>query len=172
MASRLSSVRRRLVWIVPALVLIAIYPVDVLTLDFPHSHHAPLILARAAAGRQVVLTYIHSVEGTPVEGVFRMGAQRCFEIQQTRYTSVGTGLPTASANQPHREGEWFVVEEDNRRLESIRFFAIPENRVRITVGATTVNMEDFQVQGLIVLQIEPVSRIRWWWNAFGKSSPT
>lgn len=169
-----STARRRLILAtlgaLGLLLLASTASVDVLTLRFPHRNTAPITLARVAPGRQVVLAYTHSVEGTPVEGVFRVGPQRCFEMQQTRYTSVGTGLPTASASKPTREGEWFVVEEGNRKLESIRFFSVPENQVRLKVGATTLNIENYQARGLFELQIQPMSRMRWWWTAFAKPS--
>ena len=67
----------------------------------------------------LTINFIHSVQKTPVieELEFRGGE---FILLRTRYKSQGVGLPFDAADGKfHREGEWFVVDEMNRRFKNL-----------------------------------------------------
>ena len=67
----------------------------------------------------LTIKFIHSVQKTPVieELEFRGGE---FILLRTKYKSQGVGLPFDVADGKfHREGEWFVVDEMNRRFKNL-----------------------------------------------------
>lgn len=135
--------------------------VEVLIIHLPSANPSQLV-ARLPADRLVVLRYLHSVEGTPVEGHFRITPDGQFEILQTRYTSVGTGLPTAVENRPEQRGEWFVVNESQPVMDRLGFFAIPENALSVQAGAVTFDIRSILQQGRVDLKIRQISLGRWW----------
>ena len=67
----------------------------------------------------LTISFIHSVQKTPVieELEFRGGE---FILLRTKYKSQGVGLPFDAADGKfHREGDWFIVDEMNRRFKNL-----------------------------------------------------
>ena len=67
----------------------------------------------------LTINFIHSVQKTPVieELEFRGGE---FILLRTKYKSQGVGLPFDAADGKfRREGEWFIVDEMNRRFKNL-----------------------------------------------------
>ena len=60
-------------------------------------------------GDEMRLSYNHSVEKTPVEGVFVIAQGPVLRIRETRMASVGTGLPNTVPERTRRQGYWIVV---------------------------------------------------------------
>ncbi len=150
------------------LTAVGFWPVEVLTVSFPRGATPPLILARIPPDRIMTLTYLHSVEKTPVEGVFHITADGLFVIQQTRYTSVGSGLPTDFSDHPVREGDWFVVNEAGPATRSVRFFSIPENQMRLRLGAADLTSSRIQGHGLLELEVRQITLGHWWQVVLGE----
>jgi hypothetical protein len=119
-------------------------------------------MMRLPPERLLVLRYLHSVEGTPVEGHFRITPERTFQLVQTRFTSVATGLPTASEDNPERLGEWFTVNESISAITRLRFLTIPENELQLQIGPDTLDIGRIQEAGVVELEIRRSSLGRWW----------
>ena len=67
----------------------------------------------------LTINFIHSVQKTPVieELEFRDGE---FILLRTKYKSQGVGLPfDISDGKFYRDGEWFIVDEMNRRFKNL-----------------------------------------------------
>ena len=67
----------------------------------------------------LTISFIHSVQKTPVieELEFQSGE---FILKRTRYKSQGVGLPFDAADGKfYRDGEWFIVDEMNRRFKNL-----------------------------------------------------
>jgi hypothetical protein len=86
-----------------------------------------------------IFAYIHSIELTPVEGVFAVEADGWLRLVETRFPSHGAGLP-AQATGRSTDG-WMVAASDERMPE-FGFFVEPINRARLRVGARTLEISD------------------------------
>ena len=67
----------------------------------------------------LTINFIHSVQKTPVieELEFRGGE---FILLRTKYKSQGVGLPfDINDGKFYRDGEWFIVDEMNRRFKNL-----------------------------------------------------
>ncbi len=82
----------------------------------------------------LTISFIHSVQKTPViEELEYQGGE--FVLQRTRYKSQGVGLPFDAADGTfHRDGEWFIVEDMNRRFKSLELRTGKGTQLRITLN--------------------------------------
>ena len=67
----------------------------------------------------LTISFMHSVQKTPVieELEYQKGE---FVLQRTKYKSQGVGLPFDEADGTfYRDGEWFIVENMNRRFKHL-----------------------------------------------------
>ena len=80
------------------------------------------------------IEFIHSVQKTPVieELQFQSGE---FVLIRTKYKSQGVGLPFDAADGNfHCDGDWFVMDEMNRRFKNLDFRTGKGTRLTLTVG--------------------------------------
>jgi hypothetical protein len=69
----------------------------------------------------------------------------------------------------HREGDWFVVDEQRRPVQPLRFYLQSVNRTRLTVDGRDVSLSAFRSGSLLGIRVERVGRWRWWrWRWAGK----
>lgn len=122
----------------------------------------------ARSGETVRLSYNHSVEKTPVEGVFVIADGPSLRIRETRMASVGTGLPNTVPERTRREGEWIVVDEGMKQIDGLPFRWVDINLTQLTVGATPVPLAGVRSGSLLLFNVEGVHRYRWWrWRVLG-----
>ena len=87
----------------------------------------------AAEGLPLTIEFRHSVQKTPVVEELRFGAGE-FVLLRTRYKSQGVGLPFDAADGNfQRDGEWFVMDNMNRRLKNLELRTGKGTRLKITL---------------------------------------
>ena len=144
-------------------------PMDLLTVRALRFASSDMKVLPVTPGSDVRIYYRHSVERTPVEGRFEVDQTRGLVAVQTRFTSTGSGLPNTAAARMHREGDWFVVDEQRRPVPPLRFYLHAVNRARLTVDGRTVDLSAFRSGSLLGIRVERVGRWRWWlWRWAGK----
>lgn len=87
----------------------------------------------AKEGLPLTIEFTHSVQKTPVieELVFDAGE---FVLLRTRYKSLGVGLPfDASDGNFRREGDWFIMDDMNRRFKNLELRTGKGTRLKIIV---------------------------------------
>ena len=145
------------------------WPMDVLIVRSLRLVSGPMIVLPVTVGSDVRLLYRHSVERTPVEGWFEVDKTRELVAVQTRFTSNGSGLPNMAIARLHREGDWFVVDEQRRPVSPLRFYLQAVNRTRLTVDGRDVGLSSFRSGSLLGIKVERIGHWRWWrWQLTGK----
>ena len=82
----------------------------------------------------LTIEFIHSVQKTPVveEFEFRGGE---FVLLRTKYKSQGVGLPFDAADGNfHRDGDWFIFDDMNRRFRTLELRTGKGTRLKITLN--------------------------------------
>lgn len=150
-----------------ALIYLSCQTVTVLTVRLPRERYKAIEMLRVGIGTKIRLHYLHSVEHTQVEGVFSLGDDGKLHIQETRMTSVGTGLPNDAARRSHREKNWIVVDEKHKVIDDLNFYYVPVNHTRLSVGNREIPLSHIQPSTLIRLAIEHPRSYRWaLWKTF------
>jgi hypothetical protein len=94
------------------------------------------VLARepVAPGALVRLAYVHSTEGRPVRATFRIEAERTLRLIETRFPSVGPGLPPLgpAGTWAIEDGE-IVARGESRPVTELRLRAVPLTRHRLVL---------------------------------------
>ena len=101
---------------------------------FIGAEHQTLAVVDAEEGLPLKIEFTHSVQRTPVveELEYRTGS---FILLRTKYKSQGVGLPfDASDGTFHRDGEWFVMDDMNRRVPNLELRLGKGTRLTITLG--------------------------------------
>jgi hypothetical protein len=138
----------------------------VLTVRLPREAHRVAAAAETRVGERVVLAYRHSVEGTRVKGHFRVVTGPGLKIEETRMTSVGTGMPNTHPGRTRREGEWLVVDESGNAPAALRFFLSAVNLTRLSVAGRAVPLDHVPSGTLLAIAVEAPPRLRLWlWRA-------
>lgn len=132
-----------------------------LTLRLPKKDHKIFYLARMNPGDRFSLTYRHSVEKTLVEGVFQVSPLPSMLTVETRMTSVGTGLPNTFSQRTRREGQWIVVDEEHKEIDSFRFFISRINTPILTTPKEKLDLNILPSGTVILLGVEKISLIRY-----------
>ena len=94
--------------------------------------------ARAVPGDVFTFAYIHSIEKTPVEGVFAVEDDGALRVVETRFPSYGAGLPVQAAGK-REAGKWMVA-PGGERLPEFSFFISPINQASLRIGAKTLDL--------------------------------
>jgi|GEM_PF-743592 hypothetical protein len=145
-------------------------PVDVMVIQMEEGQKRLVILVKTSPGDEMVLTYVHSVERTPVEGRFRVSKRHRLLLSETRMASVGTGLPTESSRRVLRKGDWMVVDEGERDISELRIFLLPLNHPRLWVKGREIPVDTLMEKGgLLKIRLARTLRWRWYcWRVFGR----
>jgi hypothetical protein len=111
-----------------ALSTLLLHPVDALVIRFAPSaaanetsaREAPLFLAGAPLGQEFATEYIHSVQLTPVEDIYRIVNGKIWSWQE-RVQSHNAGLPFARPpfGRFRMEAPWMVVEGGRQSWDAI-----------------------------------------------------
>jgi hypothetical protein len=141
--------------------LLIFLPVDAVTIRLPRQDDALFDAVRVASGDKIRLQYRHSVEKTPVEGIFAIGAGPVLQAVATRMTSVGTGLPNTSADDTRRAGQWMVVDEKMAVIDGFDFFISAVNITRLTVGDTTIAVDTLDSGSVIRIDVRRIRLLDW-----------
>jgi hypothetical protein len=121
--------RRIYVLLLCALALPALFlrPVDALTIRFapsaasePPERETPLFVAIAPLGQEFSTEYIHSVQRTPVQDVYRIVGERIWSWQE-RVQSHNAGLPFARppSGRFYTTPPWMIFEGGRQAWENI-----------------------------------------------------
>ena len=141
--------------------LMVVLPVDTVTVRLPRQGDALFDAVRVAIGDDVRLQYRHSVEKTPVEGVFIIGPGPVLQALETRMTSVGSGLPNTRADDTRREGQWLVVDEKMTAIGGFDFFISAVNTTRLTVGDTVIAVGTLPSGSVIRIDVRRIRLLDW-----------
>jgi hypothetical protein len=136
-------------------------PVDILTVRLPRRDFKPVVAVRVSRGSEFSLNYRHSVELTEVEGRFLIGKGPVLLIKETRFSSVGSGLPNTRTDKTRHLDGWFVVDEELRVSDEIRFFISPVNQTRLIVGGRIFHLYRLGSGSLIAIGVERMPIHRW-----------
>jgi hypothetical protein len=145
-------------------------PLGVLTIRVLRPASTIMQACRVGTDSQVRLGYLHSVEKTPVEGRFSVGADHMLLAVETRFVSTGTGLPDTAVSRTRRDGHWLVVDEERHPLPALRFYLHTDNQTRLSVDGQAVDLGAFDSANLLRIGVESVPRWRWWvWTTTGRA---
>ena len=106
-------------FLIAAFVLIILFFITSTPQIFIGTEKKTIAVVDAEENLPLTIEFIHSVQKTPVveELEFRDGE---FILLRTKYKSQGVGLPFDAADGKfYRDGEWFVVDEMNRRFKNL-----------------------------------------------------
>ncbi|MCG6893625.1 MAG: DUF1850 domain-containing protein [Desulfobacteraceae bacterium] len=137
-------------------------PAVVFTVRLPREGDRLAAAVRTGEGEEMRLSYLHSVEKTPVEGRFVVSEGPSLRIRETRMASVGTGLPNTVPERTRREGGWLVVDEEMHRIEGFRYRLMDLNRTRLTVEGAPVPLGEIRNGSILYFSVESVRNFRWW----------
>ena len=101
---------------------------------FVGTENRTIAVVDAEEGLPLKIEFTHSVQRTPVieELEYRSGS---FVLLRTKYKSQGVGLPfDASDGNFRREGEWFVMDDMNRRVPNLELRTGKGTRLKITLN--------------------------------------
>ncbi|MCU0559333.1 MAG: DUF1850 domain-containing protein [Desulfobacterales bacterium] len=126
-----------------ALVGLTLLPVQTLELESKR-RGAVLWRARAAPGDVAIFSYIHSIEKIPVEGHFAIEADGWLRVVETRFPSVGAGLPTAT--QRSSDGKWLVA-PGGGRLPRFSFIISPVNQASLNFKGRRLELAELLEPG-------------------------
>jgi len=151
------------------IVSLLLFSIEVATIRLPRSGQKLVCALKTTVGGDIRLSYLHSVERTPVEGRFSVGPGPSLLIRETRMMSVGTGLPNTAPGRTRRDGQWMVVDEGRQPLPGLDFYLSFVNKTRITVDGSPVSLETVPFGSVIRLDVEKIRLGRFWlWHFSGK----
>ncbi len=141
--------------------LLFLMPVSVLTVRLPREDFRLVEAARASAGDSLELGYLHSVERTKVVGRFTIDDNQKLLATETRMMSVGTGMPNTAPERTRREGEWIVVDEENRVFPDIRFYYVSVNETVLKVAGQPIPLDAVRSGNLLRIGVEAPRLVQW-----------
>ncbi|MBR3745825.1 MAG: DUF1850 domain-containing protein [Selenomonadaceae bacterium] len=100
---------------------------------FIGTNDATVYVGDAQENLPLKIEFIHSVQKTPVieELQFQSGE---FVLIRTKYKSQGVGLPFDAADGNfRRDGDWFIMDEMNRRFKNLEFRTGKGTRLTMTL---------------------------------------
>ena len=100
---------------------------------FIGTEHQAISVVDAKENLPLTIEFTHSVQKTPVieELAFDAGE---FVLLRTRYKSLGVGLPfDAGDGNFRREGDWFIMDDMNRRFKNLELRTGKGTHLKITV---------------------------------------
>lgn len=139
----------------------AVWPVQVVEVVLPGNGNKVIAAGRISPGQMIKLSYRHSNELIQVEGRFTVDKQSGIFARETRFESAGSGLPVGFPDRTTKDGDWFVVDEMDRKIDSLRFYMMPINNTRLTIGDDPVRVSDLDAGTLIEVRALRIPRIKW-----------
>lgn len=108
----------------------------------------------------LVIRFIHSVQKTPVIEELEFDGED-FILLRTRYKSHGVGLPFMESDGVFREeGDWFVMDEMNRRIKNLSLRTGVGTELTIELGGETFELyKKYPAGTKIVIDAAPAWKI-------------
>ena len=107
---------------------------------FIGTEHETVAVVDARENLPLTVEFIHSVQKTPVveEMTFNAGE---FVLRRTKYKSQGVGLPfDATDGNFRRDGDWFIMDDMNRRFKSLEFRTGKGTQLTLTLDGRTFEL--------------------------------
>jgi hypothetical protein len=93
--------------------------------------HRVLHRERVSTGQAFVLSYVHSSEGVPVRGIFRIEADGTLTLTETQFAGFGPGLPALGPRDAWALEGGMIVARGHARLPEMRMRVAPITRHRL-----------------------------------------
>ena len=90
-----------------------------------------------STGDVVTFDYIHSIELTPVQGLFAVEPDGWLRVVETRFPSYGAGLPVNVTGRSH---DGWMVAAGGERMAEFSFYISPINRASLHAGGGTIDL--------------------------------
>ena len=145
----------------------AAWQIQIIEIFLPKKGGQSIAVVRINSKDIITLSYRHSNELIQVEGRFTIDNQSRLLALETRFESSGSGLPVSFPKRTRREGKWFVVDEMNREVGTIRFYIVPINQTRLVVGKHPILVSNLKSGTLIEVKASRVSNIKYLLKAWG-----
>ncbi len=145
----------------------AAWQVQIIEILLPKKGGQAIAVLRINSKDIIKLSYIHSNELIQVEGRFTIDDQSRLRALETRFESSGSGLPVSFPERTRREGKWFVVDEMNEEVGTIRFYIVPINQTRLVVGNRPILVSNLKSGTLIEVKASHVSNIKYLLKTWG-----
>jgi hypothetical protein len=151
------------------LVPLVLWPVQVVTVTLPKKNNHRIAVHRIHPDNLILFSYRHSVELTHVTGGFKVTSDNKLAAIETRMESVGTGLPNAHPGRTALINGWLVVNEEQRLLESLRFFVVSINQVQLIIADHPIDLSVLKEGTLVQVSAEEMQWVKWvWWKVRNK----
>jgi len=144
-----------LIWV------LGLWPLQSVTVRLPKKNDQLITAVHVSTRDDIRLSYRHSVELTRVEGLFRVDAKSRLLAVETRMESTGTGLPNTSPARTTIENGWLVVDEQNKPLDSLRFFVVPINQTQLFIAGRSIDIDVLEGGTLIEIDVQRVRMFQW-----------
>lgn len=96
----------------------------------------------ARPGLELTIKFMHSVQKTPVEENLEFDGEGWI-VRRTRYQSQGVGLPfMESDGEFRREGDWFVMDGMDRRIDRLSIRTGVGTRHSIVIDGEEIELYD------------------------------
>lgn len=96
----------------------------------------------ARPGIELTIKFMHSVQKTPVEEDLEFDGEGWI-VRRTRYQSQGVGLPfMESDGEFRREGDWFVMDGMDRRIDRLSIRTGVGTRHSIVIDGEEIELYD------------------------------
>ena len=139
----------------------AAWQIQIIEILLPKKGGQAIAVLRINSKDIIKLSYRHSNELIQVEGRFTIDDQSRLRALETRFESSGSGLPVSFPERTRREGKWFVVDEMNEEVGTIRFYIVPINQTRLVVGNRPILVSNLKSGTLIEVKASHVSNIKY-----------
>ena len=120
-------------FLLAAVVIVILFALTTSPKIFIGTERQAVAVVDAEENLPLTIEFMHSVQKTPVieELAFDAGE---FVLLRTRYKSLGVGLPfDAGDGNFRREGDWFIMDDMNRRFKNLELRTGKGTRLKITV---------------------------------------
>ena len=108
-------------------------------------------------GEEVILRYIHSSDGTPVEQVFQISVEKTLDLLEERYRWYGAGLEFSSDYTITAKDGWVRVSGYDRNFTALPIRVAATVPQTLTVGDTTILLSDLAPPATrLLVKIEPL----------------
>ena len=108
-------------------------------------------------GEEVILRYIHSSDGTPVEQIFRISEENTLELLEERYRWYGAGLEFSTDYTITARDGWVRVSGYDRHFEALPIRVAATVPQTLTVADTTLLLADLAPPAArLLIKVEPL----------------
>ncbi len=113
-------------------------------------------------GEEVVLSYTHSSDGTPVEQFFKVSENESLKLQKERYRWYGAGLEFGSGYQVSVDDDgWVCITGYDRTFETLPIRVATTVAQVLTVSDTEIILWDLaQPAARLFIKVEQIGRRR------------